>query len=72
MSELTVCNYCSLKHIKSRAKQKGWKVTMLTGWRGGKNVYIHPKGIKITELNKENQDYYFVAWFWEISNNCVC
>jgi len=54
MSELTPCNYCTLKRIKEHAKENGLKVTLLTeNWfdelTGGTSVYVHPKDIKIVD-----------------------
>jgi len=50
MSELTRCNYCSLQTIRKEAKKKKLKVTILAGWHGGMDVYMHPKNVTRQEL----------------------
>jgi len=72
MSELTPCNYCNLQNYEWRAKKNNEKLTLLSGWRGGKDVYIHPKEIDIEKLSEDNRKEYFVAWLMEISKHCVC
>jgi len=62
MSELTECNYCILRKIKRDAKEKGKKVKIRKGTYTdslgpGKDVYV--EGEK-------------VAWFWELTDHCVC
>lgn len=75
MSELTQCNSCSLKGIKSDARKKGAKVTILNDGDfglGGVNVYTHPKEIKIAKLSKSAREKYFKAWFMELTTHCIC
>ncbi len=62
MSELTQCNYCSLKSIKRRAKEKNQKVVLKPAkkgkyYMGGQDVFVNGE---------------FVAWFMELSNRCCC
>jgi len=61
MSEITRCNYCSLREIKKRAKVKGEKVRIKNakdfGLGKGKDVFVNDKK---------------VAWFAELTNHCVC
>ena len=74
MSELTQCNYCLLKHIKKRAKEKRMKVTVrATNWGlGGFDVFMHPKDIVIDPKNVEQRNQYFQSWMMEITDHCVC
>jgi len=78
MGEFTTCNYCHLKRIKERAKKNGMKVTLITGWRGGKDVFVHPpdvkppKGFKHKCDSKEGFNQYFTAWMMEIGKRCEC
>ena len=79
MGEFTTCNFCRLKDIRRRAKEKGQKVTLrASGFWGGKDVYVHPKDVKIPtkhvhqDDNKEGPDEYWVAWMWEIPERCCC
>jgi hypothetical protein len=61
MSELTSCNYCTLKRIKARAEKDGNQVIVK-----GQNVYVIPKGRKLTPEDK------FTIWFMSLTNHCVC
>lgn len=75
MSELTRCNYCSMNIYKKRAKDKGYKLTVLKAGSeslglGGVNVYMHPKDVKIDTDDK--RDEYFLCWFMEIGSRCGC
>jgi len=75
MSELTSCNYCTLKGIRERAKENGLKVTLLIdnwfdGHPSGTSVYVHPKDVKI--VDKKARKKYFKAWLMEIPNKCCC
>jgi hypothetical protein len=78
MSELTQCNYCSLKVIRHDAKLEKMKVTILSdaNWgMGGVNVYIHPRNINIKELpggEDGERKKYRVAWFMSLGNHCEC
>ena len=76
MSELTQCNYCSLRQIRQRAKKEGKKVTLLPGWRGGKDVFVHPSRITrkklLAEQKKDEGRKYCVGWLMEITDHCVC
>lgn len=70
MSELTQCNYCSLKNIKRHAKREGKVVTLRPAKRekyymGGLDVFVHPKGVVPTQKH-------FKAWFMELGNSCCC
>lgn len=78
MSALTQCNYCSLRAIKHRAVHEHKHVhTCMGGGRlSGVDVYVipvtmdAPKG-KITEASEFHKQYW-VAWFMEITDRCVC
>lgn len=63
MSELTPCNYCSLRVIKARAKKDGEKVTL-----------ARPKDKEMADLMEVavSIDGEEVAWFMELTDHCVC
>lgn len=75
---MRMCNYCTLKDIKRRAKQAGNGVTVLADAKwgmGGVNVYVHPVTIKIDEnLSEDHPDKakYRVCWFMELADHCCC
>jgi hypothetical protein len=75
---VTLCNYCSLKFIKNRAKRDGLKVTILrdaTWGMGGVNVYVHPENVDIKALaggEDGERSKYREAWFMELSKDCAC
>lgn len=68
MSELTPCNYCTLKRIRARAKKEGKVITLVKekdtktfpGWI---KVHVHLKGKGIGKS---------CASFAAISDHCVC
>ena len=66
-----ICNYCSLKEIKSRAEKKNNKVSIIptTEDMNGVNIYVHPKNINI---KNENRKTYFKSWFMSLSDKCAC
>lgn len=82
MSELTQCNYCSLQRIKAQAKHDKKIVTMMPGPRlapkaaggiRGIDVYVHPRSVNVREIkSREARDDYWVSWFWELTDHCVC
>lgn len=78
MSELTQCNYCNLEAIKANARKKKQWVTLLGlphSKLGGIEVYVHPKDVTITALEKQDKKEikkYWVAWMWVITDHCVC
>lgn len=77
MSELTQCNHCSLEAIKARAKHDKKKVTIMPGVAykslpPGFDVYVHPRNVEVRMFGKENRKRWWVCWFMEISDHCVC
>jgi hypothetical protein len=78
MSELTRCNYCSLKAIKAQAKHDKNQVTLMAGrptFKGlpnGVDVFVHPRGINIRAMPNVPRQKYRVSWFMELSDHCVC
>jgi hypothetical protein len=72
MSSMTRCNYCSLLIIESDAKKINCRVIKRKSdgmGLGGIDVYVVPKGEKLT---KQNQEIYFRAWFMAIGDRCEC
>ena len=53
MSELTMCNHCSMLGLERRAKVEGRKLVMakappmVPGWGAGTAVYKLPKGMTV-------------------------
>jgi len=73
MSDLTICNYCMLGRIGTRALEEGNSVMLrdcpVEHFPLGKAVFVYPKG---TEGDQRFQSKYKVAWFVELSDHCVC
>lgn len=65
MSELTRCNYCTLKDIKRKAKKEGKKVIVKRGKHNFEDSFMGP-GIDVFIDDKKT------AWFMELTNHCVC
>ena len=55
MSELTRCNYCSLKDIRARAEKSSRTVTVLLGSRGGTDVFVHPSNVVIDGVDEDKR-----------------
>jgi hypothetical protein len=68
------CNHCTLKAIRVYAKKENKKVTMLPSnfLLGGREVYTHPKDIKISKLLPKDREQYFAAWLMEVTEYCCC
>ena len=66
MSELTICNYCTLQKYKKEIKP-GYKLSII-----GNDVYIHPESIEYKDMTFAERDRYWQAWLMEISDHCVC
>jgi len=85
---MTQCNFCRLKNIKLRAKERGSRVIVRTASfkldGRGMDVFVVPKGEKLPS-NKEmiepcNEfpnggelwEKYHRAWMCEIPGRCSC
>ena len=75
MSELTLCNYCSLQRIRAKAKQEGkrvviksspWAEAIGIGSIGGYEIYCVPKD---QQLDRKK---HHVGWMMEIPDKCCC
>lgn len=64
MSELTICNYCSLKRIEERAKERGATVTTYEDRVEGTLDYW----IAVRVSDKEKP----VAYFLQLTTHCAC
>jgi ethanolamine utilization protein EutQ (cupin superfamily) len=66
---MSVCNFCTLRGIRSRAKAEGATVHVENG-----NVFVVPKGEKLdTSVDKKgNHGPQFVAWLMEVTGTCCC
>jgi len=78
MSELTQCNWCSLQRYKAQAKHDKMEVTLMAarpvkgGIPNGIDVYIHPRALPIRQMPAGARRKYWVSWFMELSDHCVC
>lgn len=71
MSELTPCNYCTLRSIEARATRKGEQVTLRVE-DGRTAVYVHPPGVVLAPVGEETPDARRAALFLALSEQCVC
>jgi hypothetical protein len=58
MSEMTPCNFCTLRRIKARNKGKKVELQSALGSLGGYDVYI--------DGEKSG------TWFMAVTDHCVC
>jgi hypothetical protein len=62
-----MCNYCRLKDIKRRAKEKGARVKIII-----EDVFVIPKGEKPDLRDPDDGGKHWVAWMMEIPERCYC
>ena len=67
MSELTRCNYCTLKIIKARAKKERKPVKVVSAKYEGELEQFSSMGGLDVLVDGEK-----VAWFMAVSDHCVC
>ena len=79
VSELTQCNYCTLRGIKRDAKREGKRVLLRSStFMGGTNVFVVPRNIDLPkQINDKDADghtfhKYKVAWLRTVTPTCVC
>lgn len=77
MSELTTCNYCSLRAIRRRAKEENSRVYVRNAHDfglGGYDVFMVPKGEKLNTSVDEKGEHgeHWVSWMMEITDHCCC
>jgi hypothetical protein len=74
MSELTQCNYCSYQRILADARRCGMTVTVLPRdfGLGGVAVYMHPRRVKIRNLEIKDRDKFEKSWFMALGTRCEC
>ena len=86
MSELTKCNYCSLKRMRDAAFKENADIVLRPsgGLLGGVDVFFVPEGEtlpKKSEMIAPTRDFpngneayskYHRAWFWELTKHCAC
>lgn len=66
-----ICNYCSLREIKSRAEKENKAVTvrkdtLSVGGFIGFRVFVHPRA------TDPDQEAHFVVWFAALPKMCLC
>jgi len=67
MSELTLCNYCSLRRIKTQARKDGKRVKVTAAlYEGELRKFVVQGGVDVFVDGKK------VAWFMELPNHCCC
>jgi hypothetical protein len=69
MSELTPCNFCTLRRLRNRADRRGTQIVTraATGF-GGTDVFEIPKD----HQGEPDRAKHFVAWMWGIPESCCC
>lgn len=73
MSELTPCNYCTLRRLRSSAESQGKVVTL----RRGSTVptdesFPHSISVYVHRPDEEPAEGHFSAWFAELTDHCCC
>lgn len=69
MSELTLCNRCTLRGLEQHAANIGWALHLLPSLSnplGGTDVLIVPPDEQV------DRELHWVAWLWVISEQCAC
>jgi hypothetical protein len=80
MSELTECNFCTLRGMKRRAKAQGKRVITLpgrltdAGLPRGIDVYTVPPGVSKHDLKTraDLRERYGGSWFMALTDSCCC
>ncbi len=67
MSDLTSCNYCTLRRIRAEAKREKKKVKIVTTKYVGEMREFKSQGGVDILVDGER-----VAWLMELTNHCVC
>jgi len=72
MSDLTSCNYCSLKSLRCSLKGSGAHIRLVRE-NGGVAVYVIPKGEKLGAKRVDGEpSKQWRRWFMELSDRCAC
>ena len=78
MSELTQCNYCSMRNLE-RNLEPGYKITLMESTEeesmglGGFEVYVHPKTVELSNpVTEEEHELYWVSWLMALPAHCCC
>lgn len=66
MSELTPCNYCTLKYFKRLYEKDGTKIITRLATTGSFEGWIAV--VKVSPDGTEEE----IGWFMSLSNHCVC
>lgn len=72
MSELTLCNFCTLRRIRKNAKTKGNRVILKSATYssgnnlGGTDVFV------LGPKERMSKNKCFITWFMALSDHCVC
>lgn len=64
------CNYCLHKQVVKNLKSDE-RIVKRPGdfGLGGVSVYVVPKGVKLTDENKDQFDH---SWYMELPKHCAC
>lgn len=57
MSDLTPCNWCTLRWMRAEAKRTGARITTAPAKDGGTDVFRNGQ---------------WIAWFMELTDRCAC
>ena len=71
-----VCNFCTLRGIRRRAKKRGLVVTLRPGPDGDGDVdvdvHVHEKGQEPRTPRDPDNDPTWAAWFMALGTRCEC
>lgn len=67
MSDMTNCNYCTLRTMRENLEKTERIVTLDAG--GSTEVYVCKKG---EDVNLDHDGPHFRAWFAQLTEYCVC
>jgi hypothetical protein len=73
VSELTPCNFCTLRSIRARADRSGKRVILRACTSsGGLDVHVVLKRIRIPDADRHDDSVGWVAWFKALGTSCEC
>ena len=73
MSELTRCNYCSLKYYRRVYSKQGKRILVVNS--GGFipfDIYAVPRGVRWCGLTRDQREQCWISSMMEIGDSCAC
>ena len=61
MSEMTRCNFCTLRDLRRRGEEEGYVVELEPSDFGTRAVRVYPDGRRESAVQ-----------FWQLSDECAC